>query len=107
MAESNLRRSIRFDIAQSASPQVRLRLLHRPVEDGKPINATIGNDKSIGATKARIKIADFDQTKPVERDAVDVKFRAKLKADSTRLQTWFIDDKAQSRGAYYCYVSRL
>ena len=78
-----------------------------PVEAGKAINATIGNAKSIGAAKARIKIADFDQTKAVGEDAVDVKFRVKLKAGSARLQSWFIDDKDQSRGAYYCYIKRL
>lgn len=78
-----------------------------PVEAGKAINATIGKAKSIGAVKARIKIADVDQTKPVEQDAVDVKFRVKLKAGSTRLETWFIDDKDESCGAYYCYVKRL
>ena len=78
-----------------------------PVEAGLAINATIGKDKSIGATKARIKIADFDQTKTLEQDAVDVKFRTRLKAGSTTLQTWFIDDNGRSRGAYYCYVSRL
>jgi hypothetical protein len=78
-----------------------------PVEAGKAINATIGKAKSIGAVKARIKIADVDQTKPVGQDAVDVKFRVKLKAGSTRLETWFIDDKDESRGAYYCYIKRL
>lgn len=78
-----------------------------PIEAGKAVNATIDNAKSIAATKARIKISDFDQTKPVGKDAVDVKFRAKLKAGSTRLESWFIDDKGESRGAYYCYVKRL
>jgi len=44
-----------------------------------------------------MKIAEFDQTK----------FRAKLKAGKTRLQTWFTNDKDESRGAYYAYVKRL
>ena len=78
-----------------------------PAEADTPINATMGRGKSISATGARIKISDTDLTKPVPKDAVEVKFRAKLRAGSTRLQTWFTDDKGQSRGAYYCYVRRL
>ncbi|MHC4743667.1 MAG: arylsulfatase [Planctomycetota bacterium] len=78
-----------------------------PKEAALAINATMGKAKPIGAVKARIKIADFDQTKAVEQDAVDVKFVAKLKAGSTRLESWFIDDKNDSRGAYYCYIKRL
>jgi arylsulfatase A-like enzyme len=58
-------------------------------------------------TKARLKIANVDITKTVPADAKAVKFRAKLKAGSTRLQSWFIDNKGKSRGAYYVYVKRL
>jgi hypothetical protein len=44
---------------------------------------------------------------PVPKDARAVTFLVRLKAGKTRLQTWFIDDKDASRGAYYVYVKRL
>jgi arylsulfatase A-like enzyme len=78
-----------------------------PTEVNKPINAAIDRGKAISATKARLKIADVDQSKPVARDATEVKFQVKLKAGKTRLQTWFTDDKGTSRGAYYVYAKRL
>ncbi|MBN2138045.1 MAG: arylsulfatase [Sedimentisphaerales bacterium] len=78
-----------------------------PREVDKPINAAINGGKAISASKARIRIADIDQSKPVGDDDVEAKFRLKLKAGSARLETWFIDEDGQSRGAYYCYVKRL
>jgi arylsulfatase A-like enzyme len=78
-----------------------------PVEVNKPINAAIGGGKAISATRARIKIADVDQSRPIGPDATEVRFRVKLKAGRTRLETWFTDDKGTSRGAYYAYVKRL
>jgi arylsulfatase A-like enzyme len=78
-----------------------------PVEVDKPINAAVGRGKAINATTARLKIANVDQSKPVAADATEVRFRVKLKAGKTRLETWFTDDKGASRGAYYAYVKRL
>ena len=76
-------------------------------EVDKPITAAIAKGKAIAATEARLKIADVDITKPIPQDAHAVTFRVQLKAGKTRLQTWFIDDKGESRGAYYVYVKRL
>jgi arylsulfatase A-like enzyme len=78
-----------------------------PIEVDKPINAAIPGGKAIGATNARLMIADVDATKPIPANAHAVTFRVKLKAGKTRLQTWFTDDKGASRGAYYVYVKRL
>jgi hypothetical protein len=78
-----------------------------PVEVDKPITAAIARGKAITATEARLKIADVDVTKQIPKDARAVIFRVKLKAGKTRLQTWFIDDTGESRGAYYVYVKRL
>ncbi len=77
-----------------------------PVEVDKPITAAIEGGKAISATKARLKIADVDVSKPVPKDAHSATFRVQLKAGKTRLQTWFTDDKGTSRGAYYVYVKR-
>jgi hypothetical protein len=78
-----------------------------PLEVDKPITASIEGGKAISATTARLKIADVDVSKPIPKDAVAVTFRVQLKAGKTRLHTWFIDDKGESRGAYYVYVKRL
>jgi len=43
----------------------------------------------------------------VPADAAAVTFRVNLPAGKTRLQTWLIDEKGDSRGAYYAYVKRL
>ena len=78
-----------------------------PLEVDKPITAAIAKGKAISVTKARLKIADVDVSKPVSKDAHAVTFRVQLKAGKTQLQTWFINDKGESRGAYYVYVKRL
>ncbi|MHC4076017.1 MAG: arylsulfatase [Planctomycetota bacterium] len=74
-----------------------------PIPGGKPFPA----GTVLEITKARLKIANVDMTKTVQAGAKAVKFRAKLKTGSTRLQSWFIDNKGKSRGAYYVYVKRL
>ncbi|UCF44610.1 MAG: arylsulfatase [Planctomycetota bacterium] len=78
-----------------------------PEELDLPITKTICGGKAISAVKARLKIADVDLRKPVQRDATGAAFRVNLKAGKTRLQTWFTDDKGNSRGAYYVYVKRF
>ena len=79
-----------------------------PAQVNKPIVAAIAGGRAIKATKARLKIADVDQTIDIAADTVAATFRLKLKAGKTRLQTWLIDDKSKaSRGAYFVYVKRL
>jgi hypothetical protein len=72
-----------------------------------PINKAISGGKAISATRARLKVADQDLTKPVLADAHFVKFRIRLRTGKTRLQTWFTDEDGTSRGAYYVYAKRL
>jgi len=78
-----------------------------PKELDAPINEAADGGKAITATKARLKIADVDVTKPVPTDAHGVTFKVGLKAGKTRLQTWFTDDQGTSLGAYYVYAKRL
>ena len=66
-----------------------------------------GNSVAIDAIRARLKVADFDQEVDVPEGANAVTFRVPLKAGRTELQTWFIDRKGQTHGAYYAYVERL
>lgn len=84
-----------------------LELRRWPEELGLAITKAIPGGKAISATKARVKIADIDMTKPVGEDTAAVTFRVQLKAGKGCLQTWFTDDKGVSRGAYYVYVKRL
>jgi arylsulfatase A-like enzyme len=80
-----------------------------PEQVNTPITAAVPEGQAIPITKARLKIADADQTQPVLENATAVKFKVRLKAGKTRLQTWFIDqdDESKSLGAYYVYVKRL
>ncbi|MFQ6131986.1 MAG: arylsulfatase [Armatimonadota bacterium] len=94
-----------IEVAQDGTYEFALR--RWPLEADAPITAAIPKGKAISATKARLKIADVDLTKPIPEDAHAVTFQARLKAGQTRLQTWFTDDEGASRGAYYVYVKRL
>ncbi len=93
------------EISQDGMYQFELR--RWPKELDAPINEAIPDGKAITATEARLKIADADVTMPVAGDAHAVTFRLKLNAGKTRLQTWFTDDRGNSRGAYYVYAKRL
>jgi arylsulfatase A-like enzyme len=78
-----------------------------PAEVDAAINDVIADGKAIDATKARLKVADKDLSRPIPADAHYVRFQVELKACKTRLQTWFSDDNGTSRGAYYVYAKRL
>jgi len=93
------------EVAQDGEYEISLR--RWPAEVDAPITAAIEGGKAIAAKTARLKIADFDQTKPIAKGASAVNFRTRLKAGKTRLQSWLIDENGESRGAYYVYVKRL
>jgi len=93
------------DIERDGRYQFELR--RWPKELDAPINESIPGGKAITATEARLKIADADMTMPVPQDAHAVTFQLPLKAGKTRLQTWFTDNRGNSRGAYYVYAKRL
>ncbi|MHC4637655.1 MAG: arylsulfatase [Planctomycetota bacterium] len=95
-----------------------IRLRRWPSESGLAINDTsdakpperpsyLINAKPIVATKARIRIQDVDETLPVKEDAEEIVFTVTLKAGSSRLKTWFMDDNENSRGAFYVHIQRL
>jgi arylsulfatase A-like enzyme len=95
------------EVARDGEYEIALR--RWPEHVNAPITAAIPEGEAIPITKARLKIADVDQTQPVLENATAVKFKVRLKAGKTRLQTWFIDqeDESESLGAYYVYVKRL
>lgn len=83
-----------------------------PQRINKPINGLVateskGGKRIINVTSARLQIAGFDATKAVKADDTAVVFRTKLKAGKKKMQTWFMDDKGKSQGAYFVYAKRM
>jgi len=92
-------------IARRGEYEVSLRRWPREVD--VPINGRIEAGKAIRVTSARLKIGSVEMRQPVEQNAREVTFRVKLEAGSAKLQSWFEDDKGNSRGAYFVYVRRI
>jgi hypothetical protein len=78
-----------------------------PAELDVPITSPAPGGKAISATHARLSVGSHDVTQPIPENASAVRFEVPLKAGKTRLQTWFLDSDATSRGAYFVYVTRL
>jgi arylsulfatase A-like enzyme len=58
--------------------------------------------------RARLKIADFEDSRAVTPADKAVSFKTKLPAGRTQLQTWFYDQAGKELcGAYYVYVRKL
>jgi len=93
-------------VAKSATYEIALS--RWPEEADTPINAAPKGGRAIRVSKARLKIADVDQTIDVVQGDKTATFRVKLPAGPAKLETWFIDPKGAARhGAYYAYVKRL
>ena len=93
------------DVAKAGTYDISLR--RWPTELDEPITASVPGGQAISADSARVKVGDVDESKPIPDGALEVTFRVNLKAGQTRLQTWFMDDQGESRGAYYAYVTRV
>jgi len=63
--------------------------------------------KALDIRSARLKVAQFDQSKPVADDIASVTFTVELKAGETDIQTWFHIGNDKSLGAYYLDVRRI
>lgn len=62
---------------------------------------------AVAAVRARLRVADFDETKPVGASDKSVTFDVRLPAGRTQLQTWLIEaDDRSPCGAYYVRVRR-
>jgi len=59
-------------------------------------------------THVRLKIAEFDMTKPIQEGDKAAVFEIPLKKGLSRLQAWFIDGRENGfvNGAFYVYVKR-
>ncbi|MBM3498473.1 MAG: arylsulfatase [Armatimonadetes bacterium] len=78
-----------------------------PEEVNAPITGAVPGGTAIAAHTARLAIADVEVRQPVPDGAPAVTFTAQLPAGDTRLQTWFVNDAGEDRGAYYVYVRRI
>ncbi|MGE3809125.1 MAG: arylsulfatase [Gemmataceae bacterium] len=62
---------------------------------------------ALDVVSARLKVGDFEATKPVGADDQAIAFTLELPAGRTRLQTWFLDgDKQEIAGAYFVTVRK-
>ena len=72
-----------------------------------PLAGPMGKGKAVPIAKARLKIADVDQTADAPDGAKSVSFTAKLSAGKTVLETWFLDKTGKPLcSAYYTRVER-
>ena len=77
-----------------------------PGRTGVPFVDDLLPGEAIPVAKARLKIGNIDETKPVRENDTAAVFQVRLKAGKMRLQTWFTDDEGETRGAYYVYAKR-
>ncbi|MGB2821507.1 MAG: arylsulfatase [Phycisphaerae bacterium] len=85
------------DVARAGTYELELR--RWPKEADKPIR-----ERLFDVTEARLRIANVDQTQPVAADAKTATFRVKIEAGKTKLETWFLNGKGKSCGAFYVYA---
>ena len=102
-------------VARSGTYEIELRRWAReanaPLAAGLPPHPNPDGEFPAGVAlpiaKARLKIAGFDQSRPVAPADAAITFTVKLKSGPAKLQTWFYDAKgAELSGAYYVYVHR-
>jgi hypothetical protein len=63
--------------------------------------------KALDIRSARLKVAKFDQTKPVTDKMASVTFTVELGAGETEIQTWFRTGADETLGAYYLEVQHV
>jgi arylsulfatase len=70
-------------------------------------DAVLPAGKALPIAKARIRIAEVDDVRPVSPNDVSVVFSVPLKTGPAQLQTWFLDAEGKALcGAYYVYLRR-
>jgi hypothetical protein len=74
-----------------------------PAYKGELISFKAG--KALPITKARLKVANLDESEAVGKDDKQASFTMHLPAGKTTLQTWFYDQQGKELcGAFYTYV---
>jgi arylsulfatase A-like enzyme len=95
------------DVERRGEYEINLR--RWPEEAEEPITDALadGSGVAIDVSRARLQIADFDQTVAIPTGARSVTFRVALQPGATQLRASFVDDKGAEQAAYYVYVKRL
>ncbi|WP_406695996.1 arylsulfatase [Singulisphaera sp. Ch08] len=72
------------------------------------VDGKLQTGKALPIARARLKIGDMDETRPVPPDAKAITFTVNLKSDiKLPMQSWFYDENGgEICGAYFAYVSR-
>lgn len=93
------------NVVQAGNYQITLR--RWPAELNASITAAIAGGKAIKAVQAKLRIGTIEAIQPIATGARAVTFQVRLEEGKTRLQTWFIDEAGESRGAFYLEAKRL
>ncbi|MCC6418711.1 MAG: arylsulfatase [Gemmataceae bacterium] len=74
----------------------------------KAVDGTLPPGKALPITRARLKVADLDESRPVGPRDKEVTFTVRLRAGMRLpMQSWFYDAQGQEvSGAYFAYVRR-
>jgi arylsulfatase len=99
----------RYEISLRRWPKEADAPIAGPVPPFKAVDGTLPAGRALPITKARLKIADLDETKPVEAQDKAITFTVTLKTTAKlNMQSWFYDASGQELcGAYFAYVKRL
>ncbi len=74
----------------------------------KGVDGGLPEGKALPIRKARLVVAELDETKPVGTEDKEIVFTVKLKAGAKmQMQSWFYDSGGEALcGAYFAYVRR-
>ena len=108
-----------IDVVQAGRYRFELRrwprLEGRPIVQGIPgplvpyrdIKHGYGGGRAVPLVRARIRVADYEASQPIDDEDVAVVFYAELNAGETKLQTFLSTAEETTIGAYYVYVERV
>ena len=77
-----------------------MKLMRWPVQAKRKLR-----EKFLDVAKARLTVANVDETVKVGPEANSATFKVKLPAGETKLQAQFIDAKGKAAGAFFVYVN--
>jgi arylsulfatase A-like enzyme len=118
---AQIRRGLRangaWNVVVDRNGEYEIELRRWPREADAPLSAELPPTKfadglsapgtALPITKARLQIADFDESRRTAAGDKAVTFVATLKAGRTQLQTYYYDEEGNELcGAYYVYVQR-
>ncbi len=97
-----------YEIALSRWPKEANAPIAGPVPAFKAVAGSLPPGVALPIARARLKVADVDESKPVNPNDTAVTFTVKLKAGTKMpLQSWFLDaDGKEICGAYFADVRR-